>query len=184
MFLDFGLGILSAVLFSRIFSWPLQADFVMAGVVFSVLMDLDFFIYVLKNGSAHKIHRHRDIFHYPLIYIPLGTSFIWLYDFHWAILFATCSLWHFIHDSVGIGWGVRWLYPFGKDYYTFLYRYQPPDRPSFPLKLFHKWKHNEIDELAEQYGDPNWFRNIYLKLHPYAVFEFLVFIAALIVLFL
>ena len=184
MFLDFGLGILSAVFLSRIFNMPLTPEFIWGGILFSVLMDADFFIHFLRGGNNKNVHKHREILHYPLIYIPIGTIILSFYDFSWTMLFALCSFLHFVHDSIGIGWGVRWLYPFTKNQYTFFYRYQPPHREKFPLLWMHIWKHDEIDALAEKYGDPDWFKNIYLRLHPYGLFELLVFVLAVIVLLL
>ena len=100
------------------------------------------------------------------------------------MLFALASLGHFIHDSIGIGWGVQWLYPFIKDHYSFFYIYKPRWRAErLPRRWLYIWKHDEIDALDARYGDPDWIRNIYFRGHPYAVTEFAVFLAAVLLFF-
>lgn len=183
MFLDLGIGILMAMLVSGIFDFPLTLSFIAGGIVFSLLMDLDFLSHLKKGGSTRNAHRHRDVSHLPLIYIPVGIIISSFYSWPWAVLFGLCSFAHFLHDSVGIGWGVQWLYPFKKEHYTFFYRYQPKNKERLPRKLLYIWKHEEIDELAKKYGDEDWVRNIYYKWHPYAIVEFFVFLVALALLY-
>ena len=88
---------------------------------------------------------------------------------------------HFIHDSVGIGWGVQWLYPFKKDHYSFFYQYDTYSK--IPKKLIYVWKDGEIERLEREYGNPNWFHDIYLRGHPYGLVEYAVFLAALVALY-
>ncbi len=183
MFLDIGVGILLSIITSKLFGLPLTVAFVVAGIIFALLMDIDYILHLFTGGSSKNAHRHRDLLHYPLIYIPLGTLVISLFSNSYASLFALCSFAHFLHDSIGIGWGVQWLYPFKKDHYSFLYIYRPPHQERLPQKNIYVWKHEDIDMLSKKYGDPNWVKNIYWRWHPYAIIELLTFILALVVLY-
>ncbi len=184
MLLDIGAGILASIFVSRFFGFNLAAPFVIGGVVFSLLMDADYVFHLARGGNSKDAHKHRDLLHLPFLYIPIGVLLISPYSRAWAVLFGICSFIHFLHDSVGLGWGIQWLYPLRKDHYTFFYRYQPPGKEKLPRRKFYIWRHEDIDVLAKKYGDEDWVKNIYLRWHPYAVIEFLVFLFSLLVLFL
>ena len=183
MTLDIGIGIFAAIVVSKLFSLELTPLLVGLGIGFALLPDIDFIYSLARNGhSNHRaVAKHRDIIHYPLIYLPLGALLALPFGFQWSLLFLLASFGHFLHDSIGIGWGIPWLWPFTKKNYSFLYRYSPPGK-KLPLRLVYRWKRNELDELIDKYGDPDWFRNIYLKLHPFFIFEILFFVVALIML--
>jgi len=183
MFLDIGMGVLTAIAVTKLFLMPLTWSFIAAGIVFSLLVDIDFIFHLGKQGGTRNAHKHRDLLHYPLLSIPFGIIILLPYSAAWAVLFAICFLFHFIHDSIGIGWGIQWLYPLRKNHYAFFYRYEPPHGRKPPKQTFYSWKHEDIDRLDRYYGDQKWIQNIYLKWHPYAIIEFLVFVFALIVLY-
>ena len=184
MLLDFGLGIISSIMVSRIFDIPLSWWFVLLGIGFAIIVDLDFLVYQIRAGDPKMAYQHRELLHYPLLYIPLGTLMLWFFSVPYAMLFIFSSLFHFLHDSIGIGWGVQWLYPFNTDHYNFFYRYSAPSKPPLPFKAFRIWKHYELPALAEKHGDPDWIKNIYFKWHPYAIAELLGFLIALAVLYM
>lgn len=184
MFLDIGVGILLAIFVSKLFSLPLTTGFLIGSIVFSLFVDIDCIFYLGRKETPRNFYKHRDLLHYPLLYIPLEMIIISFFGLPWAILFGFCSLAHFIHDSIGIGWGVQWLYPFSKNHYAFFYKYQSSRKEKLPKKIIYVWKHEDIDAIEEKYGDKNWIKNIYLRWHPYAIVEFLVFIFALIILYL
>lgn len=185
MFLDIGAGIFTALFLSKINSVELNWFFVVAGIIFALLPDADYVFLSFKKKDLNKsfLH-HREMLHHPLLYIPIGTIIVYFFSPIYAELFFLASLAHFIHDSIGVGWGVQWLYPFNKNHYSFLYLYKPSfNAKKLPTKLFYAFKHEEIDALDRDYGDPNWVKNIYFKLHPYGIFEIVVFIVSLIVLY-
>jgi hypothetical protein len=153
--------------------------FFCAGIIFSLLPDSDFLYHLYKRGSKDdKDHEHRDLFHYPILFILIGLI-IGYFSVSYAFLFTLATLLHLLHDSIGIGWGIQWLWPINKNYFTFLYRYQPKHKEIFPKKLIYIHKPHEISELSKKYGDENWIKNIYFKFHPYSLIEWLVFIFAI-----
>jgi hypothetical protein len=184
MLLDIGAGIIAALVVHLIFNVPLTALFITSGVLFALLPDVDYILHIIKGGGSKNAHTHRDLFHHPLIFIPIGTLVFWWYNPLYAVLFALCSFLHFFHDSIGLGWGVQWLSPLNDRHYSFFYLYQPRDRQEkLPQrKLLYSWDHKDIEILTKKFGDEEWIKNIYFKLHPFAVIELLIFVLALILL--
>jgi membrane-bound metal-dependent hydrolase YbcI (DUF457 family) len=175
--LDIGVGILLSIFMSRLFHIPLSPIFISTGILFTLLPDLDFLVAFKKNLGA-KSHEHRDVLHYPLLFVPIGTALMFLVDYRLSILFAFASFLHFLHDSIGVGWGIQWLYPFSRNHYAFLYQYDSPQ------KFIYIWTPEEVVQLSSQFGDPHWIKNIYFKLHPYAIIEFAAFAFSIIMLIL
>jgi len=183
MFLDIGVGILSAILASALFRQDLTPAFLAAGIVFALLPDVDFVFHFASGGDFKNAHKHRDFLHYPLLYVPLGMALAVFLGPAYALLFGICSAAHFLHDSIGMGWGIQWLYPFSRNHYNFFYHYEPRGG-EIPGKTVYVWKHKEVDGLAGRHGDPDWVKNVYLRFHPYAVIELAVFAASLIILYI
>ena len=183
MTLDIGIGIFAAIIISKLFSIELSPLLVGLAVAFALLPDIDFIYTLARNGNDNHraIARHRDIVHYPLLYLPLGALVALPFGAEWSLLFLLASVGHFIHDSIGIGWGIPWLWPFTNKNYGFLYRYSPPGKP-MPKQLIYRWERGELDRLIDEYGDPDWLRNIYFRFHPFFVAELLFFLAALVAL--
>jgi len=57
MFLDIGVGILSSIFISWFFNLPLTFLLIIGGIVFALLMDVDFLFYVFQGK---EVYRHRD----------------------------------------------------------------------------------------------------------------------------
>ncbi len=182
MLLDIGLGILIPIMLSKIFGSELTDSFLAFGILFSLLPDIDFIIHklFLPKTSSLKDYRHREILHFPILYIITGAIIVFIVKKDLVLLFIICSLFHFIHDSIGIGWGVQWFAPFNRNYYQFLYT----ANKNLDWSLVYKYKPEELDGMVEKYGDKDWFRKIYLKFHPYSLFELFIFIISIIILFL
>lgn len=183
MFLDIGLGILIAFFLDRLWAVPITGIWIACGIFFALLPDADYLIHLIRGNNSRNAHRHRDLLHYPLLFIPIGVFVLYPFGVAWSALFGLCALAHFTHDSIGIGWGVQWLWPLGDKHYSFLYIYKPKHRPEkLPRKLLYIWEHAQINDLNARYGDDEWIRNIYLRWHPYAIVEFVVFLVAIMVL--
>lgn len=114
MFLDIALGVTIGMGTAAVFGWEQVVPFVVGGVVFALLPDVDFIIHrVWKKRNAHFDYLHRDILHKPLLYIFIGATGTYIIgDMPWTILFISASFAHFLHDMTGVGYGVKWLYPF------------------------------------------------------------------------
>lgn len=183
MFLDIGAGILASIFISFGFQMELSFYVLAAGIVGALSPDVDYIVHLLQGGSSKDDKRHRELIHYPLIFLPVVFLIFYPLGIHIAGAFTLGAFFHFVHDSIGLGWGIQWLYPFKKDHYTFLYLYQGTTKERVPRKLIYVWKNEEIDTLDERYGDTDWLQNIYYKFHPFALVEYGVFIGAVLLLF-
>ncbi len=181
MFLDIAIGILLSIWVNSFFQVNLSMSLIIAGIIFALLPDIDFFIEFTKYGSVggKVIREHREIMHFPLSYIPSVFLIYILFGSMWAVFFGLAILAHFLHDSVGIGWGIKWLWPFSNRAFKLF----SDKRGKLSSHLLVSWDHKELTEVVTKYGDPDWIRNIYLRLHPISVIEFLSFLFALAVLF-
>ena len=131
--------------------------FVLA-IGFNLLPDTDFIIWLAwHNWKIDKwTHEHRIWLHHPIIYLPSGYLLVWSLTNHfYVILFLLCSLLHFLHDSIGIGWGIRWLSPFSKKNYKFFTRKRLGEKRQFIVS----WNPAELKEEVLKRGEDNWFKN-------------------------
>lgn len=129
-------------------------------VLFSYWPDIDAVIHFIRLrvsfGSwkkAYRVatgkwaHEHRNILHIPLLIIPVTAGFLWLFDWQVASLFAGLSVTHFLIDSGGIGWGIRWVYPLSTRQWK------------FHEGTLQSWTPEELKDVVELEGDENWFSN-------------------------
>jgi hypothetical protein len=177
--LDVGVGLILGVLLNT------QTDFnfeicLGLGVASTLLPDLD---YVWKLIRTKKLphSEHRDGLHYPLIFVPLVGLLGWFIDPSIGLIFTLGSLMHFIHDSIGIGFGIKWLYPFKKNSYLFLFQIKTPTNKTMPKQLFYSWNDEERAEMIRRYAYPGWIRFVYLQPNPFGIFEYSILVIGIIV---
>jgi len=181
MLLDIALGIFGAIAFAKIENINLSLILIIIGILFALLPDIDFVFYWMKGKKLNaQTHTHRELLHSPLIFISVGFLIILSINIPLAFLFAILTFLHFVHDSIGIGWGVQWFYPFSHRFYKL---FSTKDG-KFSKKLVVSWAPEEQKIAAEQWGDKNWIKNVYFKPTPISITEFLIFIIALLTLIL
>lgn len=179
MFLDIGVGILSAIGVSGLFQVEISFTIIIFSILFALLPDLDWLLYYPQRKDPKYDHEHRNLIHYPLIFLPVGGIILWLVGgTFWGVLFLIPALAHFVHDSIGAGWGVRWLFPFSKNNYSFFYIH--PEDKNRKRNLVFTFNDKNLPGLVERYGDPNWFKNDYLNWRLIFGSEFKFFILAVI----
>lgn len=182
MLLDIGLGILIPLGLAKGLALPFTDSFVLWGIAFFLLPDIDFVFHMLRGRLKNHDHKHREGLHYPILFLIIGLV-ICFYSLPYGLLFLLCTMAHFIHDSIGIGWGIQWFYPISKNYYIFFYHYSLSAIGHLPNKAVRILTPQEKRILEEKYADNNWFKNVYLKFHPYAIVELVVFLVAMVVWF-
>lgn len=124
---------------------------------FSLLPDIDLLIWLKKHHWRIDkwTHEHRNTIHYPMLYLPAGYLLIWFFTNHfYALLFFFSSLIHFLHDSIGLGWGIKWLYPFSKRNYKFFTRKHLGER----RRLLVSWSPEELKDEVEKRWQGDWFK--------------------------
>lgn len=152
MFLDIITGLILGIISNDVFgSQETLALAMIWGVFCSLIPDIDLAIYLLKHNLKDNqfAHHHRDILHKPIFFLIPGIALFFLSP-ELGSIWIIATLLHFVHDTFEGGWGIMWLYPFSKKYYT-LVRYSPQ-------KVFKSKE--EQDLIASQYGRPDYFKII------------------------
>jgi len=184
MFLDIGFGIILAIISAKIFNLEISSFLISSSIFFTLLPDIDFFIELAKRGKVggRVLGEHRAITHFPLTFIPF-IFLIWLvFGNLFCFISFTGTFFHFLHDSVFLGWGIKWFWPFKNRTYKFFVN--PKTGWWGKEKIIHSWDDKELEKICSEYGDPDWIKNFYLKPHPIGIIELLSFILSLFVLFL
>jgi len=179
--LDIGAGILLAIWVSWFWQINLSLGLVLAGIVFALLPDADFFVELAKRGrvGGKIIGAHRELTHFPITYVPIVAIIYVLFGEQTATLFSLAVVFHLLHDGIGIGWGIKYLWPFSKKTYKF---FSEKDG-KISSRLVVSWEDEELKKTVARYGDPNWIKNIYLRPSFVSIIELLGFIASLAVLY-
>lgn len=176
MLLDVALGILGSIAFARLFETDLNTYLIFSSIGLALLPDLDFLIQWIRKSKLGEVnYSHRELLHYPIFFVLAGFTISFLFDVRYGALFIALTLLHFLHDSIGIGWGVIWLYPFSQRSYKFF----SEKNGRFSTNFLVSWTPEELQRVEAQHGDKDWLRNIYLRPHPIALVELLAFVIAL-----
>ena len=176
MFADIGIGAMLGLVVGRFFNEPNIWLFIALGIFFALLPDLDFFVELIRHGKVggKEQKEHRNLFHFPLLALPVCVIMFFV-SVPVGTLFTLGVFSHLIHDSFGIGWGIKWGYPFIRHTHKLEKvegKYKIVSRTEADLKRF-----------VEEFGDPDWIKNIYFRPSKIAIIEFLIFIVGAIVLF-
>ena len=180
MLLDIAAGMIGAMV-----AWghggSSSVSFLFLGVLLALLPDADVFLSIFQSKRGGKYaHEHRNFLHYPLIYLAGGGLFLWFISPRVALLFAALSFFHFLHDSIGIGWGVQWLFPFSQNYFKFF----ADKENNFSSRVFVWWTPAELAAAVDRYGKDDWLERYYFHLHPVGIIEGIVFLVVAIYAFL
>lgn len=175
MFFDIGVGLLLATMVGIATGTEPSWTLLFIGVVGSLWPDLDFFVWVVRgNKIDHLTHKHRDLLHRPLVLTPILTALVWVWlGWQAGILFGIATLAHFTHDTIGHGWGIKWLWPLDNHYWC---------HRSFgdqPVRL-HVWTQQEQDVLCEQYGNRHWMKQAYGGLSRSLIVELIIITAGIV----
>ncbi len=177
---DIGIGILISILASHIYGVDLSLKLAFISVLANLIPDLDVFIELAKRGriGGRVQGHHRELSHFPLTFIPFIWAVNYFFGQFWAFIIGLNLLVHFLHDSIGMGWGIKWLWPFSNRAYKF---FSNKDG-SFSSRFLVSWSPIELKTVIHNHGDDHWLKNFYFKLHPIAIFEFVVLVLALVIL--
>ncbi len=153
--LDIGMGILLALGVSEVLGTPLSPLFIVFGIASALVPDIDIVT------AAFGRWRHREVTHYPIVYLPLFVLAFLFLPLAFALVFTLGVLAHFVHDTIGTGWGISWLWPFTPRRFLFfpdgerrrtmgtVATWLPEDKPEYAhVSTGHGW-------IREQYGRPN-----------------------------
>jgi hypothetical protein len=177
--LDVSIGIILAIIGAKIFHIALTWGLVLWAIGFALLPDIDVFPELIARRGrlgGKEISWHRELAHFPVVYIAPAILVFILAGPLWGFLFTLGVLLHLLHDSIGMGWGIKWAWPFNKNSYKFFSNKQNDMARNF---LVH-WTPAELPDVVREYGDPEWLKHYYFELHPIVIVELLIFALALV----
>jgi len=172
MLLDIAFGILLSLFAKNYLHMQITVWLVLACVLFSLAPDMDALFFLLTGKRIN--YKHREVLHYPVIFIILGLAVYAVFGREWGILFLLGVAWHFFNDVAGcLGWGIRLFWPFSRKSVRIqlLPIHQAPGKPKLPYRFLNIWTMQEIEKNAEVYGDPDWVKNIFFKINPLLIIE-------------
>lgn len=182
MFLDIAFGIMASLGIGGFFFETVPYWYVILGVFFVLLPDVDGLVWLFIPSVRKKWHEiHRTYTGYPLLYIPLGIIIFVLFGKAIGLLFVFCIVFHHIHDTFFLGWGVMWLWPFSKRKWKFF-----PDRNGYITSTpIISWLPNEEEKIKQWSGghDDGWIKKYYMRPNLIAYLEYGAFIASCVYLY-
>lgn len=169
MFLDFAFAVFASTITASIFHEAVTWQLVCLGLIFIFIPDIDFYI-----RSIRKID-HRSFLHYPFFYIVASVLILVFGNTEIAFLFFITTLFHFIHDTLILGWGVAWFAPVSYRRYKLF-----PDNGmgGFLKEKFLTWLPSEQEQMEQILNDPYWIKNWYCKVTVVSVVEYTAFFSA------
>lgn len=173
MFLDIAVGAVLGWVAGAVWDTTHVGTFIVGGIVLALLPDVDFLMMLARRGrhDTRYDHEHRDLLHRPVPYIALGSVAAWLVAGPvWAGLFAAASLWHFLHDSTGVGWGVAWGAPWSRAQIGLCHAGLREICGSRWVQVVPRAVLDAY--VARRPHDGDWMRLIYLRPTPIAIVEY------------
>lgn len=154
---DIGIGIILTIIFGQLYGIEITASFVLVGIIASLLPDMVDGVPNIKKMFRGHAHEHRDGAHYPILFLFTTFLIAWLvlpWGISGAFIFTIIVLVHFIHDMIGVGWGIQLFHPFSKKFIklcTPTYRNGDTKR-----RLYAVWTKEEMHAVAKEYGRDDW----------------------------
>lgn len=181
MLLHISFGLITALFAHRWFGVEMSWWLCLIGIASALLPDIDALPELWKNGrvAAHSgnVHDHCNGLHYPTITTPSVFAIVavaiythtyiesgagnWSQVWFWASFIAGNVFIHFILDSFGPGWGVRWTFVPHKPNTWSNYKFFC-DRDNTPSWHFlTSWRHDEIKQVMSMHGDKDWLKKYF-----------------------
>jgi hypothetical protein len=181
MFLDIKFGLLWGFLVGLFFSQPLMPLWFLAGVLFALLPDIDFWIEYAMRGTVGGtvIGAHRTLLHNPIPYLLITLFVGALFGPAWMTLFALGVFGHFVHDLCGMGYGIRLFWPFSDRWYKCFSGKDGEIHYDFG-HLYCSWSPEEMRALVAARGNDHWIQEELRYLYEHRLSLFLKLLATLI----
>ncbi len=176
MFLDIATGVVIGAVTGVVADGAVVPALALWGVVFALLPDVDFVVHRLwRRMDPHFDYLHRTLLHRPLVYVPVVATLAWWWGGAALAIVATlASLWHFAHDSTGVGFGVQWLWPVSDDWIGWRHRglAQCVARADVPMVC--RVPRQKVDAYVRAQTPPaqSWIAQTYLRPSATALVEY------------
>lgn len=178
MILDIAIGLLLGSYFNT--GDEMNYLLMILAILFCLLPDIDIFYYLFKKYIKKvDMIEHRSWTHFPLVYVPVYFTILYIENifnikYNISTLFLLSIVWHFVHDTLFIGWGVMWGWPFSKRKYKIF-----PDRNGKVTgKLLLTWLPEDQENIIKWSGGSidGWLRHYYFKFNIVSALEYGVFL--------
>lgn len=178
---DWANGIFAVFFAAAITSTDILWWHFLIGISLAMCPDLDAIPELLKRGkisaSAEHSHDHRDLLHFPLLFIVVGLILSLLFGY-WGWLFLIATMLHFLNDMYGTGWGIPLFWPFSKDRFKLL-----TDENNNPATGTGNWvrrvKISTLSSEIVEHGTETWVDDFYYRFNPVMATEYSLFALAL-----
>ena len=179
MVIDVGAGILLALWGMNHFAIPFTASWIALGIFAALFPDLDTLTRFLPRGNIIRrvIGEHRGLLHRPLFYTIIFPFVFFALGRAIGTLFALGILYHLIHDTFFLGWGIKWLWPFSQKSLSLFH-----DKDGRLTKEILWWGPEEDERIESTYRTDHWVRAFYFTVNPISISEYGALIIALILL--
>lgn len=171
MFMDIGMGILIALGVASVFGVAPTPEVVIFGVLFALLPDIDFFL--TRIAAIRKvIGEHRSATHFPLVHLVVSMVMYIFFGKVFATLYFICTFYHLVHDTLFLGWGIKWLWPYSNKSLSIFH-----DKGGVITSEVLVWGPEDDRRIRNEYASPNWVRDFYLRPGIIAFSEYGIFLA-------
>jgi membrane-bound metal-dependent hydrolase YbcI (DUF457 family) len=156
---DAGLGILSAVTVCWVFGVDPTFSLILVGILFAYIPDIDWVLdaHFWKTGRvaayAQNPYDHREGLHKPLLWALAISGFGIVFGGVGPFIAFVAVMAHFLHDTVGTGWGMPWLWPLSKRRIK-LFATKQNEVVLYPFLM--SWSREELTHYITNYGRANW----------------------------
>lgn len=177
---DAGIGLIVSAAMISWFSAPATFLFVVWIIVFAYLPDLDGAFHFIKTGKAvadlENGRDQREGLHYPLIWSFLFGVLFYIYGFNlWLVSAYMAMMFHFLHDMIGIGWGIQVFAPIEWGSYKFFSKkWVGADVSLTPVVT--RYSKEELRKALIKYGEADWIERYFCKWTHVSVVDYLLFL--------
>jgi len=184
---DAGIGLIVTSVMILWFGAPHTVWFIVWTIAWAYLPDLDGAFHFIKTGKAvadlENGRDHREGLHYPLLWTLFFGVIIYIFGFNiWLISAFTAMMLHFLHDMIGIGWGVQIFAPLDwGSYKLFSKKWVSADVTLSPIVT--RYSKSELREALIKYGEADWIERYFCKWTHVSLVDYGLFLVGVISIF-
>ena len=177
---DTGLGLIAVTITAVSFNEPYSLLFVSWVLLWAYLPDLDGLLHFFNtNHFVADIEHgrdHREGLHYPLFWALMFSVVVYIFGLNaWTFSAVLVTVFHFLHDMIGVGWGVQILAPFDMgSYRLFSKKWVSADISLWPILI--RYSPEEQVEAIRNLGEVDWIDRYFCRLTPVSVIDYGLFV--------
>jgi hypothetical protein len=181
---DAGLALITLSLTSLFFDTPVTLALAIWVFFFSYAPDVDGLIHYATTGKLvadlENGRDHREGLHYPLLWLLVFAVVIYFFGLTiWTASALVATMMHFLHDTIGVGWGVKLFFPFDSgSYKLFSKKYINADISLTPVIV--RYSPEELEKTLKEIAVSVWIEPYFCHPTRVAVVDYSLFIIGII----